>query len=221
MTKQDRRFAIAVATLVGAGSCGSATAQVAPDPATAPDTAQAGGPVQTVSADEIVVTAQRRSESLSRTPVAVSVLGSEALQKQGITSEADLQIAVSGLVVKAGSSSNQLNYAIRGQSLDAFSGVTPGVLPYLNEIQVAGGRSSAFYDLQSVQVLKGAARHAIWAQRHQRRGAVHLDKAGQRLRWLCQWSRRQLRPLADRRRDQRAARRGQGIGARRRLLPTP
>ncbi len=117
----------------------------------APSAAQPGDPV----AGEIVVTAQRRSESLARTPVAVSVIGAEALQRQGIVSESDLQAAVPGLIVKAGSSSDQLNYAIRGQSLDAFSGVRPGVLPYFNEIQVATGGSSGFYDLQSVQVLKG------------------------------------------------------------------
>ena len=41
------------------------------------------------------------------------------------------------------------------ESLDAFSGVLPGVLPYFNEVQVAGGGSTTLYDLQSVQALKG------------------------------------------------------------------
>ena len=104
---------------------------------------------------DIIVTAQRRSESLQRTPVAVSVVGSDTLQKKGITSQADLQSAVPGLQVKASQSSDQLNYAIRGQSLDPFSSVRPGVLPYFDEIQVGGAGSGAFYDLQSVQVLKG------------------------------------------------------------------
>lgn len=104
---------------------------------------------------DIMVTAQRRSESLQRTPVAVSVVGSEALQKKAITSQADLQSAVPGLQVKASQSSDQLNYAIRGQSLDPFSSVRPGVLPYFDEVQVGGAGSGAFYDLQSVQVLKG------------------------------------------------------------------
>ena len=106
--------------------------------------------------DEIIVTAQRRSESLQRTPVAVAVLSSESLQKQVIISEADLQIAVPGLTVRAGLNSNQLNYAIRGQSLDAFSNTRPGVVAYINEVQIGGdGGATAFYDLQSIQVLKG------------------------------------------------------------------
>jgi len=104
---------------------------------------------------EIVVTAQRKEESLARTPVSLSVLGGDALAQRAIVTESDLQSAIPGLGVKASSGSNQLNYVIRGQSLDSFSGVRPGVLPYVNEVQVAGGGSSGFYDLQSVQVLKG------------------------------------------------------------------
>lgn len=105
--------------------------------------------------DEVIVTAQRRSESLERTPVSISALGSEALEKLSIAKDSDLQTAAPGLIVKAGANSNQLNYAIRGQSLDAFSGVLPGVLPYFNDVQVAGGTSNTLYDMQSVQVLKG------------------------------------------------------------------
>jgi iron complex outermembrane recepter protein len=105
---------------------------------------------------EIVVTAQRRSESLERTPVAVSVLSAESLTQRAIVTESDLQAAEPGLTVRASQNSNQLNYALRGQSLDAFSGTRPGVLPYFDEVQVGGaGGSSAFYDLASIQLLKG------------------------------------------------------------------
>lgn len=105
--------------------------------------------------DVIVVTAQRREQPLERTPVAVTALGAEALQKSSIVTESDLQSAIAGLTVKAGQNSDSLNFAIRGQSLDAYSGVLPGVLPYFNEIQFNSGDSTPLYDLQSVQVLKG------------------------------------------------------------------
>lgn len=106
--------------------------------------------------EEIIVTAQRRDESLSRAAVAVSVLTSEVLAKSQIMSEEDLRSAVPGLSVRTGLGSNQLNYSLRGQSRDAYSGTRPGVLPYINEVQIGGaGGSTAFYDLQSVQVLKG------------------------------------------------------------------
>jgi len=106
--------------------------------------------------EEITVTAQRRTENLQEAPVAVAVLSAAALLDRAVTTEADLPQLAPGLSVRASQSSNQLNYALRGQSLDAFSATRPGVLPYVNEIQVGGGGgASAFYDLQSVQVLKG------------------------------------------------------------------
>ena len=108
-----------------------------------------------VDSGEIVVTAQRRSEALERTPVAVAVVSSEALAKQAITSERDLQFAAPGLTVRTSQNDNNLNYSLRGQTVDAYTSSLPSVLPYVNEVQVGGAGSTAFYDLQSVQVLKG------------------------------------------------------------------
>jgi iron complex outermembrane receptor protein len=110
--------------------------------------------------EEVIVTAQRRSERLERTPVAVTALSSETLRKRNITTEADLQFAAPGLIVRAGLTSNEVNYSLRGQSLDQYSSTTPGVLPYINEVQLStntggGSGATAFYDLQSIQVLKG------------------------------------------------------------------
>ncbi len=122
----------------------------------APADAPATGDVSDGALQEIVVTAQRREQSLEKTPIAVAVVGADALAQQQIGTEQDLVIAVPGLSVRAGLSSNQLNYAIRGQSLDLFSFTRPGVLPYFNEVQVgSNATSSGFYDLQSIQVLKG------------------------------------------------------------------
>ncbi|MEJ7935814.1 TonB-dependent receptor [Sphingobium sp. AN558] len=129
-----------------------AASQVAPQSAAAavPETA-ADNP-----AGDIVVTAQRRESSLSKTPVAVAVVSGDTLAKAQIVSEQDLRTATPGLTIKAGAGSNQLNYALRGQTVDPFSSGRPGVLPYFNEVQIGGpGAASAFYDLQSVQVLKG------------------------------------------------------------------
>lgn len=105
----------------------------------------------------IVVTALRREERLERTPVSVAVLTPEALTKRAVVSEADLQVTLPGVTVRASQNSNNLNYAIRGQSLDVFSNTRPGVLPYFNEVPIGGGigGSSAFYDLATIQVLKG------------------------------------------------------------------
>ena len=143
---------IGIASALTALALANATAAHAQAAQAAQDGAAASDP-----SGEIIVTAQRRSESLQRTPVAVAVISGDALTKRAIVTEADLQTATPGLTIRAGQNSNQLNYALRGQSLDAFSDTRPGVLPYFDEIQLdgVGGGSSAFYDLQSVQVLKG------------------------------------------------------------------
>jgi iron complex outermembrane receptor protein len=107
------------------------------------------------SLDTIVVTARRRDESLERVPVAISALSEQQLQEQQIHTESDLQAATPGLTIRETSSQNQFNYSIRGQSVDAFSGSSPGVLPYVDDLQVSSSTAGAFFDLQSVQVVKG------------------------------------------------------------------
>ena len=105
---------------------------------------------------EIIVTAQRREEELSKVPVSVVAFGSEALQTRNITSEQDIGTLVPGLQVKNGQNSNQLSFSMRGQTLDPFSGTSPAVLTYLNEAPYTpGNTATAFFDLGSIQVLKG------------------------------------------------------------------
>jgi iron complex outermembrane recepter protein len=106
--------------------------------------------------NDIVVTAQRREEKLSRVPVAVVAFNAEALQERNITSEQDMGSLVPGLQVKNGQNSNQLSFTLRGQTLDPFSGTSPAVLTYLNEAPYTpGNTATAFFDLGSIQVLKG------------------------------------------------------------------
>jgi iron complex outermembrane receptor protein len=123
----------------------------------APALAQSSSPkAEEGGTQDIIVTARRRDEGLSRVPVSVSVVTAETLAKAQITTEQDLRFASPGLSVRSSLNSQTLNYAIRGQSQDAYSSSRPGVLPYFNEVQVGGqGTATAFYDLQSIQVLKG------------------------------------------------------------------
>ena len=144
---KDLKRALMIGTAIAGIAIGLPSAAMAQTIA-AGDTAKA-------TEDEIVVTAQRRSEALERTPVAIAVVSAEALAKQGITSERDLQFAAPGLIVRTSQNDNQLNYSLRGQTVDAYTSSLPSVLPYVNEVQVGGSGSTAFYDLQSVQVLKG------------------------------------------------------------------
>ena len=145
-------FAGAASSVLGA----PALAQVSPDVGT-PGAAKVDMATPSGAANEadIVVTAQRRDTALSKTPVSVAVVTSEKLRDAQIGTEEDLRVATPGLSVRTSASSNQVNYSLRGQSQDAYSGTRPGVLPYINEVQVPGSNATVFYDLSSVQVLKG------------------------------------------------------------------
>jgi iron complex outermembrane recepter protein len=105
--------------------------------------------------DEIVVTARRRSENLQNVPTTIQAISGEALIKRGIRNEQDLQTAAPGLIIRAGQSQNQINYVIRGESAEPYSGSTAGVQPYINDVAIGNNAATAFYDLENVQVLKG------------------------------------------------------------------
>lgn len=108
-----------------------------------------------INSGEIIVTARRSDEKLQDVPVAVTAFGSQALEERRITTEFDLQSATPGLTVRSAVSSNQINYAIRGQSIDGFSFSSPAVTAYLNEVPTGGTSGTALFDLESIQVLKG------------------------------------------------------------------
>ena len=107
------------------------------------------------SLEEVLVTAQRREESSANVPIAITAFGAEQLAQRSITTERDLQSSVPGLVVKTVSSESQLTYSIRAQSVEPFSGVSPAVLAYVNDVEANTGAPGSFYDLSSVQALKG------------------------------------------------------------------
>ncbi len=123
----------------------------------APAWAQDANPSASAPADsgEILVTARRREESIQDVPVAVVAFGQQALEDRQIRAEADLQRSVPGLTIRETEGSNQIAYSIRGQTIDAFTGSFLAVVPYVNEVQANGAGGSNFYDLQSIQVLKG------------------------------------------------------------------
>jgi iron complex outermembrane receptor protein len=109
----------------------------------------------TANGSEIVVTARRKEENIQSVPVAVVAFGQEAIANRMIRSESDLQRVVPGLTIRETEGSNQVAYSIRGQTIDAFTGSALAVVPYINEVQANGNAASGFYDLGSLQVLKG------------------------------------------------------------------
>jgi iron complex outermembrane receptor protein len=122
--------------------------------AAAPAFAQ-GAPGASANGEEIVVTARRRAEELSKVPVSVAVMSQEIMETRGVRSEGDLQLTIPGLLVRSGNTNNSLNYVMRGESVDGYSGSPPGVQPYMNEVPYPIMAANTFYDFENVQAVKG------------------------------------------------------------------
>ena len=137
-----KKWIVAALLAGGALPCiPSAMAQTAPD--------SAGNP------DDIIVTARRREENLQTVPAAITAFNAEAMLERAIRSDSDLQTVTPGLTIRQTQGNNSLTYAIRGQTADTFSGTPSAVIAYLNEVPLTIASASSFYDLDSVQVLKG------------------------------------------------------------------
>lgn len=124
--------------------------------ATEPVAADQGGR----NVDEIVVTARRVAESQQSVPIAITTFSQEALERNQIRSLVDLQQFVPSASVTGYNSRNQEWFSLRGQGetgLDTGGGVGGGsaVVGYLAEVPVTIAGPGLYYDLASVQVLKG------------------------------------------------------------------
>ena len=145
----------------GASWLAAAIAMAAPGiSAQAQDTVQSPPIPQAGSSSpmgEIIVTARKRAESLQDVPVAVTVLDSETLREKNITNFYDVATEAPGLSVRAANSQRySADFFIRGQGSTFGSG--PGVVTYFAEAPAYTsilGNAIQFYDLASVQVLKG------------------------------------------------------------------
>jgi iron complex outermembrane receptor protein len=140
---------------------------------------------------EIVVTARRQNEDLEKVPLAVVALSTQALIEQHVTNEQELQTAVPGLLTVASTSTDQLAFSIRGQALDAYSFASPTVLAYFDEFQTGEVTSTTFFDLQSVQVLKGPqgtlfGRNATGGALHEHATRQGVGRLLQLYRWAFQ-----------------------------------
>lgn len=112
---------------------------------------------QSAGGDDIIVTARRAAESIQDVPVSIAAFNTELLEQKGVRSVFDLQQATPGLVVTNTQSQGRAGggYNIRGQKQSADD-APPGVVAYLNDVPIYGpsiGR--AFFDIETVQVLKG------------------------------------------------------------------
>jgi len=135
-------------------AAGLSGALVAYAPALAQDTA--GGAEASSPFNEIIVTAERREQSLQKSSLSLQVLTPADLERSNLTQATDLNTMVPGLQIGTGGNSPQIY--IRGVGDFAASVLSnPAVAVNMDGVYVARAQAinSLFFDLERIEVLKG------------------------------------------------------------------
>lgn len=132
------------------------------DTASARQTAQVqstpDGNMAARSIEEVIVTAQKRSESILSVPMSISAVSAQAIEKRGLVSFDDFLRSIPGVNFNS-QSPGQSSIFIRGVSADFFStGPTVGI--YFGDVPLTGlslGASAdvKLVDMTRVEVLRG------------------------------------------------------------------
>lgn len=106
---------------------------------------------------DIIVTAQRQSESLQSIPIAVSAFSGEALEKQQIKNSSDLQLSLPNVTFTKTNFTSS-SFTIRGVG-DLCVGATcdQATAVHINGTPIPGTRlfEAEFFDMERIEVLRG------------------------------------------------------------------
>lgn len=137
MMKTGEKRAILGGLLVAAGLAAATSSAWAQEPA--PD-------------DEIIVTAQRRAQSIQDVPVSITALSAKTIERSGFAELDDYAARVPNLAFSASNSSSTdgaLSIAVRG----VFGSNTTGF--YIDDSPLLGALNPRVVDLERIEVLRG------------------------------------------------------------------
>jgi len=152
-----KKFELLAASAIALIAATPAMAQDTPTPATA-------APAPAPQADDqdqigdIVITAQRQSETLQTVPIAVSAFSSEALKAQQINTTSDLQLTLPNITFTKSNFTSSSSFNIRGIG-DLCVGVTcdAATAIHVNDVPVLGSPifQNEYFDVERIEVLRG------------------------------------------------------------------
>ena len=161
MSIEKERSIPGVAMAVSAALFGVATLLVGPQ-ARAQQAAAAATASDSGQLEEIVVTAEKRSENLQEAPIAITAFTAQALQDKNITDVSGLARLTPNVNLDTaspfGGSNEVLSASIRGIGQDDFGiNLDPGVGVYVDGIYYARttGANVDLLDVNQVEILKG------------------------------------------------------------------
>ena len=105
---------------------------------------------------DIVVTAQRREESLQKVSVSVTAITGSTLEERNISRPEELIYLTPDLKITEAVGPTAKGFGIRGVGTQNFGGVSQAVPVVLDEFNIPGYLGfKTFFDVENVQVLKG------------------------------------------------------------------
>ena len=108
--------------------------------------------------DEIIVTAQKREQSLQDVSISISVAGSEEIRERRIESVTDISAIAANANIKPAIPGLMPILTVRGVGLNDFNAANnPSTGVYIDEVSLSSLAllSSDFFDLERIEVLKG------------------------------------------------------------------
>jgi len=115
-------------------------------------------PLQTFAQiEEVIVTAQKREQSLQDVPITMQAFTGDQIRERGISRASDVVMLAPNMSISQQNNANQ-SIAIRGIGTSDFFGAAPGSVGiYLDEVTMSSPflTSVGLYDMERVEVLRG------------------------------------------------------------------
>ena len=108
--------------------------------------------------EEVIVTAQKREESVQDIGIAITAFSGEQMEALGLTNGTEIAAFTPGVHISGNNGGHTQQFTIRGSTQNDFADVAEGPnAVYVDEAYQATGQSQLFanYDMERVEILKG------------------------------------------------------------------
>lgn len=116
------------------------------------------GPVNAAVLEEVIVTAQKREQSLQDVGIAVTAFSGEQMRALGLEQSFDVADFTPGVHIGGNLGNQNLQYTIRGVTQNDFNDIieSPNAV-YLDEgyLALANAQTFSLFDIERVEILKG------------------------------------------------------------------
>ena len=107
--------------------------------------------------EEVVVTAQKRTENIQDVPLSIMAVSERAMEAKGVENVRGLERMIPNLRIDTIAQQSGVALRIRGFGANSNAAIDPSVAPYIDGVFIPrpGAALTTFLDVESVEVLRG------------------------------------------------------------------